>query len=57
MQALIINEACSDHVLLPQYRATAPFVRKHGDAETVEKLVAFEDRHPTLSAVFRTYVG
>lgn len=57
MQALIINEACSDHVLLPQYRATAPFVRKHGDEETIEKLFAFEDRHPRLSAALQVEVG
>ncbi len=57
MKALIMNEACSDHVLLPQYRATAPFVRKHGDEETVEMLFAFEDRHPRISAALQVDVG
>jgi hypothetical protein len=50
MKALIINEACSDHVLLPQYQATASFVRTHGDEATIELLVDFEDRHPRLLA-------
>jgi len=51
MDALILNESCSDRVLIPQYLATAPFVKKNGDSETLAALAAFESRHVRLLSV------
>lgn len=49
LEALLLNEFCSDKVLRPQYLATAPYVRKLGDVETIALLEAFESRHSTLA--------
>lgn len=49
MAALLLNEKCSDHVILPQYAATAPFVREFGTTETIKELEEFEQRQPRLT--------
>ncbi|MGO7532766.1 hypothetical protein [Rhizobium leguminosarum] len=56
LEALLRNEFCSDNVVRPQFLATAPYVRKFGDAETVSRLAAFESRHPTLAQVLGSNV-
>lgn len=56
LEALLLNEFCSEKVMRPQYLATAPYVRKLGDADTIALLEAFESRHTMLTRALHSDV-